>query len=277
MGLPRSAVGIIGALVIAGSAACTSGTPREPGPTDDGREVATSAACIRAQGAWAWRLQSRVQKVMQRVLSDPEQTSDDGAVLLRQVLGAIEHHSLRRCGSGGTPLVPLIELAYSRDDQTLDAPLLREVIDAFEEWASVVGEPRAGRIVYAAKPCEAMRDAVDARYTLRRRPEPGGTTAWFEFRVTSDWNERLMLTHSGMLRVTGLAPDGESKRLWWGGSSYDSASVGRGRTVRFASWPVGLPDEFVHLLPGGTVRASRLSLGAYGHLIGCEITLRRAR
>lgn len=271
MGLRRRAVGVLGALAITAAAACAPES--DPVPADDGPEVAASARCLRAQGAWTWQLQRRLQTMTERVLSAPEQSLDGAAVRLRALLGTVERRTLKQCGGGRTPLVPLVELAYRRDDDVVDDPLLRDLVDALGTFAKAVGHPGDGRIVYAADPCALVDDAVDATYAVHTRPEAGGTAAWVEIRVTNHWRTRLMLEHGGAVRVTGLAPDGRSRRLDWGGSSADSAMVGRDRTARIVPWPTRLPDQTIHLLPGGTARAFDVYLSAYSTQVACGISV----
>lgn len=275
MDLLRGAVALLGATLLAG--ACSSGPPAaEPDVAASGA-YGESRRCLAAQGARAWQLQRPLQRVTSKVLGSPGETRDGVAVPLRRVLARIERRTQQQCGSGRTPLVPLVELAYRRDDEVLDEPLLREIVDAFEEWAVAVGEPRAGRVIYHADPCAPVRDAVRAHWVVRRQPEPGGSRVWVELRVANEWGRGLFLEHGGTIRATGVRPSGRARTYQWGGSSADSARAPYQRIGTDAVWPARRPDQYLHLLPGGTIRVSDVYAWVNGVSVGCRLDITAAR
>ncbi len=275
MDLLRGVAALLGVVLLAG--ACSPGS--QTGPPAGELDLTApgaygeSSRCLAAQGARAWRLQGALQRVTSKVLGSPGETRDGAAAPLRHVRARIERPSQRQCGSGRTPLVPLVELAYRRDDEVLDEPLLREIVDAFEEWAMSVRVPRARRIIYHADPCVPVREGVRARYVVHREAEPGGSRAWVEIRVANEWGRGLFLEHGGTFRATGVRPGGGTRTYQWGGSSADSAAAPYERVGRTAVWPSGRPDRYVHLLPGGRVRVFDVYGWVNGVSVGCRLDI----
>lgn len=275
----RRTAAIAGTVAIAlPAAACTSESPsrESQGSTAQAEPFGESRQCRARQGEMIFFLRARIQDLTSQVLSRPGEMQNDTAVRLRRALRQIERRSQKACGDGRTPLVPLIELAYSRDDHAIDEPLLRGIVAAFEEWGRAVGKPRDAQVVYHADPCVPMRDKVHASYVIHRQPESGGTRVWVVVELASEWHERIYMEHAGSIKVTGARPDGATERYGWGGSSADTAGARPGRTAMDIAWPAPLPDPYIHLLSGGTAHVFNVYAWAYGSVGFCRIPIPRA-
>ena len=257
-------------------AACSSGTAGDdPAAQEPGLEYGATTKCLSQQAGFAYVLQHQIQRLTGKVLSEPDEGHPGATLPLRQALSTIEDRTRQACGDGSTPLVPLIEQAYSRGDEAIDEPQLRRIVDAYEQWRKTVGEPRGTAIIDAPGLCTAMGEQVQASYEVLTRPESGGAKVWVELVVASDWPGLLYLEHGGTIRATRTRPNGADRTYQWGGSSADSAAVRPGRTTRdpcaagSALGPVPAPA------PRRDGSASDVYASAYNTVGPCRIAVPR--
>jgi hypothetical protein len=267
VGVGREIAVLLTMAVLILTGGCGSDGENDPGADPSQPSTPTASAtpdskkCLAAQRSMVWIVQPRVQSLTQRVLSQSGLVPPDAAEPLRRVIVRTGRSSHKECGGDPTALIPLIDLIQSAREDGLDEPLLRRIVDAYEEWARKVGQQRLAGIVYHADPCALLRKHVSASYEIRRRAESDGVAAWVEIVLTNEWSEGIWVEHHGRLRATGVRPEWATRTYVWGGSSADNARAAAGRTSRtpvdpFPIDPAAprLPEPILlHLFPEGDV------------------------
>jgi hypothetical protein len=270
----------LGTVVLLLAGACGSEQPDTEQPDSEQPDQATRSSvpvntkkCLKYQRYGTWPAGPRLQALTQRVLSDADEQAAAAAERFARTIGSAARRANKVCGDEATELAAVAELAGSAVDGEPDEALLRQIVDAFEEWGRTIGRVRETRILYVADPCVSIRQHVHASYEVRRRPESGGVAVWVEVVLVNDWTERVYLDHGGRIEATGVRPDGGTTLYDWGGSSSDTSGAAPGKTSRDRVYPVPAtgPEPFLHLFPEGDVRVFEVYGSAYGRVGPCAI------
>lgn len=271
----HAAVHVVGSVVLVLAAACTSEQPGAGQPEEATQSSApvNTKQCLRYQRYGTWPAGPRLQTLTQRVLSGADEQAPAAAQGLARAIGSAARRAGKVCGDEAPELAAVAELAHSAAERGPDEALLRQLVDAFEEWGRTIGRVRETQIVYAADPCMPMREHVHASYEIRRRPEGGGVAAWVEVVLVNEWEHRVYLDHGGRIEATGVRPDGGTRTYDWGGSSSDTSGAAPGKTSRDPVHPVPAtgPEPYLHLFPDGEVRVFDVQGSAYAHVGPCAI------
>lgn len=256
----------------------TAGDPKPSAQSSTSAPVNTKK-CLALQRQWTLRGRGRLQNVTEGVLAEPDRVPPDAIEgFARDIRKAVKKTS-KACGDEATALHALAELVQPTPDTGIDESLLRQIVNAFEEWGTAIGRPRYARIVYFADPCAPLLKKVHASYEIRRRPESGGIAVWVEIVLVNDWDTTVYMDHGGRVEATGVRPDGATQNYRWGASSADTAAAGPGRTsrMRAALVPERGPERPgpLHLFPGGDVRVFGVSGWVY-EFFGCSIAIEPA-
>ncbi len=305
MGIGRAVAVVLSVTMLIMTGACDSDGEVDPGAdpsepsTPSASALSDSETCLAAQVRMVWIVQRPLQSLTQRVLSQPDQAHLKAAELLRQGIARTARSSQKACGGDPTALIPLTELVRSAIDEGLDEPVLRRIVEAYEEWRRTVGKPfphddPARRdhelaIIRYANLCAPMRKHVHASYEILRRAESGGVAVWVEIELTNEFSEPWSVGHHGRLRATGVRPEGGTWDYGWGGSSADWAMAAAGQTSRtavdpFPSDPVDpaaprKPEPILlHLFPGGDVEVLEFEAWSWSERTGsCRIRVEPAQ
>lgn len=265
----------LGTIVLVLAGACASEQPgaHQPKPSPQPSVSVNADKCLRQQRYGTWPAGPHLQALTQRVLSNAHDQARAAAERFTRVIGSVARKAGKVCGDEATELAAVADLARSALDGGLDESLLREIVDAFEEWGRTIGRVRETRIVFAADPCVPMREHVHASYEIHRRPESGGVAVWVELVLVNDWSEKVYLDHGGRIEATGVRPGGATKLYDWGGSSGDTSGAAPQRTSRDAVHPVPAtgPGPYLHLFAEGDVRVFDVYGSAYGRIGPCAI------
>jgi hypothetical protein len=266
----------VGSVVLVLAGACASEQPGDDQPEQSTQSSApvNTKKCLKHQRYGTWPAGPRLQALTQRVLSNADEQASAAAVeRFARAIGSAARRASKVCGDEATELAAVAELAGSAVDAGPDEALLRQIVDAFEEWGQTIGRVRETRILYVADPCVPMREHVHASYEIGRRPESGGVAVWVEVVLVNDWTEQVYLDHGGRIEATGVRPDGGTRIYDWGGSSSDTSGAAPGRTSRDRVYPVPAtgPEPYLHLFPEGDVRVFDVHGSAYGRVGPCAI------
>jgi hypothetical protein len=260
--------------------------------TDGGPEASTQSSaqsspsapvnvkkCLKQQSHHIYPARGRLQNITEGVLAEPDRVPPkaiDG--FARDIRKAVKKTS-KFCGDEVTALHTLAELVQPTTDTGIDESLLRQIVDAFEEWGTTIGRPQHTRIIYFADPCVPLLKKVHASYEIRRRPESGGIAVWVEIVLVNDWYTTVYMDHWGRIEANGVRPSGATQNYQWGASSADTAAARPGRTSRMRVAPVPRrgPERPgpLHLFPEGDVRVFGVSGWVY-EFFGCSIAIRPA-
>jgi hypothetical protein len=228
--------------------------------------------CVARQAGHTWPTQGRLQRITERVLSEPQRVPPEAIRrFARNIRKAVED-TKRACGDEATELNALAELVLPTPDTGIDEPLLQQIVEA-------IGRQRETRIVYYADPCVPLRNKVHASYEVLYRPEAGGTKVWVDLVLVNDWDTTVYLDHGGQIEAPGVRPDGATRTYQWGGSSADTAGARPGRTSRTRVAPVpatGPEPSPIHLFSYGEVRVFDVFGSAYSTIGPCRIAVEPA-
>ena len=265
----------LGTVVLVLAGACASEQPGadQPEQTTQSSAPVNTKKCLKHQKYGTWPARERLQVLTQRVLSNPGEQAPGAAERFARAVDSAARKASKVCGDQATDLAAVAELARSAVDGPLDEALLRQIVDAFEEWGRTIGRARETRILYVANPCVPMREHVHASYEIRHRPESGGVAVWVEVVLVNDWSEEIYLDHGGRIGATSVRPDGGTTIYDWGGSSADTAAAAPGKTSRDRVYPTPATGQepYLHLFPEGDVRVFDVSGSAYGSVGPCAI------
>ena len=244
-------LGIAAAVLVAGG--CSTQQPGDgswtPPPSPSG-PIDDSRGCVRAQRHQVFAAAFRLQRVVIRVLREEAHDTEEYAARVRRIVRQVGERLDRRCGERTAlePLETIVDARVGDARGALDEPTLRLVVDAFEGWATAVGRSGPGTIYLTRRPCVPYRRGIDVSIDVVREATSAGQAARLVLVVENRLTRSILLSHSGRLQVDGSTPDGDERRLWWGGSSADMASAAAGRTSRTLVWP-------------GTLRSGDIPLG----------------
>lgn len=132
------------------SAACgtddTGSDPPEPSTQSDSQSSAAAPVnmkqCLRRQAYHTWPARDRLQNITEGVLAEPDRVPTEAIrKFARNISTAVEETS-KACGDEATALHTLAELVEPTTGTGIDEELLRQIVDAFEEWGTTIGRPR---------------------------------------------------------------------------------------------------------------------------------------
>jgi hypothetical protein len=252
---------------------------REQDAQSSATVIVNPRKCIARQAGHTWPTTDRLQRITERVLSDPDRVPPEAIRrFARNIRNAVED-TKRACGDEATELNALAELVLPTPDTGIDEPLLHQIVGAFERWGRAIGRQRETRIVYFADPCVPLRKKVHASYEVLYRPEAGGTKVWIDLVLVNEWDTTVYMDHGGQIEATGVRPDGATRTYQWGGSSADTAGARPGRTSRTRVAPVpatGPEPSPIHLFSYGDIRVFDVFGSAYSAIGPCRIVVEPA-
>ena len=283
MDIGRTIAASLATVALGLSSACaaddTGGDPPEPSAQASAAAPVDLKRCVQRQRYHTWPARDRLQSITAGVLAEPDRVRPEAIRrFARNITKALEETS-KPCGDQATALHALAELVRPMTATGVDEQLLRQVVDAFEEWGTAIGRPGETRIIYAADPCVPLREDVQVSYEVRRVPDDEGTTVWVDIVVVNDGDAEVYVDHGGSIEATGVRPDGATRTYQWGGSSADTAGARPGRTSRTRVAPVpatGPEPSPILLLPDGEVRVHDVTGSAYATIGPCRIEIEAA-
>lgn len=289
MHVPRTSAALLAAAALVLPSGCAlekedeTSQPSMQSSSMPSPDVATgdSKKCLARQAPHALPASAPLQRMTERVLSGAGRSSvDDAVARFAAAISKAVSRTRKACGGGATALDALVELVRTASDEGVDEPLLRRIVQAFEEWGRVIGRPRTTQILYAADPCTILRKDVRASYEIRRRPQGDGVDVAVELLLENDLEKVVLLSHAGDVESTGERPDGASGSYRWGSSSSDFLEVAPGRTSRAVVdiVPAAGPDvdSVIQLLPHGDVRVVDVHAWASLANVTCSIPVKPA-